>query len=531
MSRSPMRKNILTKVFAIFMVFLMVLPLAGCFDNGSGLKEGFMKSMEVKSSRSISTLSVINNVPSEQLNQQALAVFSLLEKGLAMETAMESLTSMKMVLTLEDGDLLRLMGWTYPQDPSFDLCVDKGKIAMKTSADPRYLVMDPAETGLLAPGANVDFSAAFDAGYAQEQVERVYEFMRPLIKDFDFPLSRVEPLGTVELELPDGTIEARKIKINLDFEEIFALVTYFAEYLAESEAFKDYMLASMSEPMKQMVDSGAFPPEELPSEEEMEELVEAAYQQMQSSLSEAVEYLHTVSPAVLKKQFGLDLSAEEEYYLDKEGFIRKTKSIYQIKAEHEMLEPLLGTPQLDLTINSEQILWDINKPVEAAFPPVDEQVSFFALMGDPALQEEIGDGPLSLLMNLLAAPGRDGAPASLILDLEKNLSLLNGQPIELAPAPYVEGETFMVPFRALAELAGGEIRWIPETRQACYRDDQVEMKFTSGSRQALVNGAEMDLAEAIVIKDGRFMIPAGLAGKLAQHFAIQDGESVVVFIF
>lgn len=530
--RRSMRKKILTKVFAIFVVLLMVLPLAGCFDNGADLKESFIKSMEIQSSRSISTLSVTNNVPDEQLSPEALAIFSLLEKGLVMGADMESLTSMKLSLTFENGDALRaLLGWNYPQVASLDFYVDGGKIAIKTSADPLYLVIDPAEAGLLAPDENVDFSAAFGAGYTQEQTEKAYSFIKALTRDFDFPLSRVEPVETVKLELPDGVVEARKIKISLDFEEILALVTYFAEHLAESEAFKDYMTASLREPLKRMEDSGTLPPEELPSEEEIEELTEMSYRQMQSSLSQAVDYLHTVSPAVLKKQFGLDLSAEVEYNLDEEGFIRKTKSAYRIKAEHEALEPLLGTSQLDLTIRSKQLLWNINKPVEVDFPAVDEQVSFFALVGDPSLQEKMEGGPLSLFLNLLPVPGRDEAPtANLMIDLDKNLYLVNGKPTELAPAPYFEGKTLMVPFRALAELAGGEISWTPETAEACYQDGQTEVKFTSG-KQAFVNGTEMDLAEAVVLKDGRFMLPADLAEKMAQHFVFQEEENIAIFIF
>lgn len=536
MLRFSINKNILAKVFVFFVIFLMLLPLAGCFDHSSGLKEGFIKNTEMKSCRNRGTLFVTNNVPGEELNPEALAIFSLLEKGLIMEADMADMTSTKIVVTPGDADLLRILGWAYPQDPSLELFTSEGKIAIKTPADPVYLVLDPAEAGLLTPGVNSDFFAAFDAGSMQEkQVEKVKEFIKLFFKDFDFTFSRVEPFETVKLELPDGTIEARKIKIELDFEEVLAFVTYTMEYLAESKAFEDYMRASIREPLEQMMDAGALSTEELPSREEMEELVEAAYQQIQSVFSGAADYLHTVSPAALKKQFGLDLSAVEEYYLDAEGYIRKTKSTYQIKAEHEALQSFLGTAQLDLTISSEQVSWDINKPVTVVFPPVEEQVSFFALMGDPTLQEKMGEGPLSQLINLLGTglESLNGAvtPASLIVDLENNQILLNGEPLELTPAPYVEGKTIMVPFRSLAELAGGEVGWVSETSRASYEDDKVKIEFASGSKTALVNGVETDLTEAVVIKDGRLMVPADLAGQWAQSFVVQDGKNFVIFIF
>ena len=536
MLRFPIGKNLLTKFFVFFMVLLMVLPLAGCFENGSSLKEGFIKNAEVKSCRSMGTLSVTNNVPGEQLDPGALAVFSLLEKGLTMEADMADTTSMKMIFTPGDADLLRDMGWIYPQDPFLELFTCEGKIAIKTSADPAYLVLDPTEAGLLAPGVNSGFSAVFDVGSIQEkQVEKVQEFIRLFIKDFDFSFSRVEPSETVKLELPDGIIEARKIKVELDFEEILDLFTYTLEYMAESKAFEDYMRVSIREPLEQMMDAGTIPPEELPSKEEMEELVETVYQQIQNVFSEAVDYMHTVSPGVLKKQFGLDLAAEEEYYLDGEGYIRKTRSTYQIKAEHEALQTYLGTSQLDLTVSSEQVLWDINKPVAVAFPPTKEQVSLFAMMGDPALQEEMGEGPLFQLINLMGAGPEHldspAIPANLVLDLENNRYLLNGKPIELAPAPYMEGQSVMVPFRTLAELAGGEIHWIPETSRVIYEDDKMKIEFASGSKTALVNGVETDLAGTAIIKDGRFMVPAGLVGQLVQHYAVQDETNVVIFVF
>ncbi|NMB34717.1 MAG: copper amine oxidase N-terminal domain-containing protein [Firmicutes bacterium] len=528
-------KSVLIKTFAILMIFLMALPLVGCHDHDSGLKEAYLKSMEIKSCRSMGTLSVTNNVPEEQLSPQALAVFSLLEKGLTMEAEMADITSVKMVLAPKDGDTMRSLGWNYPQAPSLEFFSDKGRIAVKTSADSSYLVLDPAEAGLPAPDVDPGFSAAFDAGKMQEkQVEKVQEFMRLLSKDFDFPFSRIESLGAVKLELPDGAIETQRIKIELDFEEILALATYMLEYMSESEAFKDYMLFSMREPLEQMQESGIIPPEELPSGEEMEKMVEESYQEIQGALSSALKYLHTASPAKLKKQLGLDLSAVEEYYLDEAGYIRKTKRTFQIKAEHEELESLFGTSQLDLTINSEQVMWDINEPVAVDFPSSGEQLSFFALIGDPGLREEMGEGPLSQLIDFLGAvPGleEDAVRGSLILDLKGDQNLLNGEPIELAPAPYKEGETIMVPFRALAELAGGEVRWIPEESQACYEDGKVKIEFTSGSRTALVNGAETDLAETLVIKDGRFMVPVDLAGRMVEHFAVQDEIDVVIFIF
>ena len=50
----------------------------------------------------------------------------------------------------------------------------------------------------------------------------------------------------------------------------------------------------------------------------------------------------------------------------------------------------------------------------------------------------------------------------------------------------MEGESLMVPFRALAEAAGGSVTCFAETRQVYYEDDSVELKFNVGSSKALL---------------------------------------------
>lgn len=132
----------------------------------------------------------------------------------------------------------------------------------------------------------------------------------------------------MEFELPDGTVETEGYKVELDFEEILALVTYTLEYMKDSEAMKDYLVFSILEPMEKMAETGAIPGEELPGPEELEEMTEMVYQEFQNVMQQAIDYLNNVSPALLRSQFGLDLSVTEQYHLDDEGFIRKTISSY-----------------------------------------------------------------------------------------------------------------------------------------------------------------------------------------------------------
>ncbi|NLC12008.1 MAG: copper amine oxidase N-terminal domain-containing protein [Firmicutes bacterium] len=526
----PIKTKLVTKFLVALLVISLALSLAGCDENAAPLKEAFMKNMEIKSSRGFSTLSITNNVPSDQLSQEALAVFSLLEKGLTMEFAMESIDTIGMQIALEGDDLLRMMGlWPYQEEPSIELLVNQNRFFIKSSSDPLYLVFDPADAFAMVPGGEAGLSFAYDPGYTKEQVEMVMALMETFMQDFDFSFSQLESLEEVELELPDGTVLTQVYKVKVDFEEAMDLLLHFLKFLAENEAFKNYMVESMQKPMQMLAEQEGIPQEQKMSPEEIEEFAEMAYQEFQKAILKAVKYLENNSPATLQQQFGLDFNAEETYYLDEEGFIRKTVSRYDIKAEHEILESILGTSLLDITIESEEITWDINEAVQVDFPSEDEQISFFALLEDPGLKEELGEGPLGLLVNFLTSAGRAPGGTSFIIDLEKQVYLLNGEAVELEPAPYMEGESLMVPFRALAEAAGGSVTWVAETRQVYYEDDSVELKFNVGSSKALVNGEEVELPVPTLLKGQRAMVPVELLDYLARDVSIRENMAFIIF--
>ncbi len=533
-----LRKKSWLKIAVIMLTMLLAVPLAGCDEDAAPLKEGFVQSLDVESMRSTSTLTITNNVPKDQLNPAALAVFGLLEEGIVMDAEMASLQSMKIKITPGSDDVLRYADiWTYPEKAAFDLIIDGNRFALKTSADPAYLVLDPLEMAQMDPEADVDVSALLGEDYYEQQVEVMMEFLTAFMQDFDYPLSRVEQLGTVELEMPDETIEAQGIKVEMDFEEILDLLVYSLEYLAESDMLKDYLEFTIKQNLENLVEAGLLSPEELPTEAEIEEMLEMSHQEIQRILLESAEYLEDVSPAMLEEEFGLELSAVEEYYLDEDGYIRKTTGVYQIKGEHEMLEELLGASKLDLTIESDQKIWDIGQPVEVSFPPEEEQVSIFALMEDPELAQEMEEGPMKDLATMLAglmaymAPGEPQVVERqfMIINLETGEFVKDGEPLELEVEPYLEEGIIMVPFRDLAETAGGNIGWEPETQEVRYLGPKLEMSFSAGSTQALVNGETVELETPVALKEGRTMVPAELAGKLAQEHFVEGSMAFFSF--
>ena len=425
-----MKKYLLRCGILALMLLLLALPLVGCGDEASELREAYLKSLEVESSRSQAELMITYNQPLEDLSQEMQLLFAILGEGMAMEATMESLTSMKIDMEAYGGDLLRDAGyWPSEESMQAQLFIQDGKMAFKTAADAAYLLFDTADAMMLDPEAAPDMQLQVEP-YTEQQIELMLGFLVPFLEEFDFRFSNVEDLGTVELELPDGTIEAKGIRLHLDKKEFLDLVAYTSRKLAESEHMKGYLEASLLMQLEMMEEQGLVPEDELPTEEEKEEMLEMVLEVFNSMLLQVAEMAE--SPNVLQQQFGLDLSATADYYLDGDGYIRKTVEKYSIRVEHEELAAILGTPVLDVDIESESIVWDINQPQEVTFPAPGEMVSFMALMEDPDLAVNLGDGPLYHMFQLMAEMVPpipvDEIGYPLILDLERDLYTMNEDP-------------------------------------------------------------------------------------------------------
>ena len=85
------------------------------------------------------------------------------------------------------------------------------------------------------------------------------------------------------------------------------LLLHFLKFLAENEAFKNYMVESMQKPMQMLAEQEGIPQEQKMSPEEIEEFAEMAYQEFQKAILKAVKYLENNSPPPCT-QFGLTLT-------------------------------------------------------------------------------------------------------------------------------------------------------------------------------------------------------------------------------
>lgn len=519
-----------TRFAVLALVILMVLPLMGCDEDAALLKDAMKKSMEIESSRTSSNLSITSHMPPEEMEEELAILFSLLEKGMTMEVEMESLTTMGLEMALEEeGSLREGELWPYEASPQMNVFVDGERTAFKTAADPYYLLIDPADAMLMVPDEDVpDLGAIYDDDYMEKQTEMMMDFFLPFIEEFGFRFSKVENLGTFDLDLPDGTVETEALRLEMDLNETMDLVAYSCRQLAVSEPFKEYLRSSITLPMERMKEEGLIPEEEMPSPEEIDEMVETAFQQFSDIMLEVADMVE--DPQELQDEYGLELTVIEDYYLDEDGYIRQTISSYRIQAEHEELVEILGTSRLDLEINAESVVWDINEEIIVDFPAPEEMISFYALMEDPEKGEELGEGPLYDLfqafsqMTPLAPVG-----SQLIIDLEHEVFMFDGELIEMEEEPYMEDGVMMVPLRQMAEIAGGELKWRAEDLRVTYQDTGLGMILRVGGDEASINGETVQLSRPLVFVGDSAMIPAELLEYFTQQLHIQDNTIVAIF--
>jgi|GEM_PF-2845225 len=106
---------------------------------------------------------------------------------------------------------------------------------------------------------------------------------------------------------------------------------------------------------------------------------------------------------------------------------------------------------------------------------------------------------LCLVLHILAVPVQaESAPIDLILD---------GQKLAMDVPPVIVGGRTLVPLRAIMEALGARVEWDQETRTATVLHEGHVVALPDGSRNALVDGAEVTLDVPAQTYSGRMLVP------------------------
>ena len=73
--------------------------------------------------------------------------------------------------------------------------------------------------------------------------------------------------------------------------------------------------------------------------------------------------------------------------------------------------------------------------------------------------------------------------------------------------PIIKDNRTLVPFRAILEKAGAKVDWNQEAKKVTAELDGKKIEMTIGQKKIMVDGKEVELDVAPMIKEGRTLIP------------------------
>lgn len=108
--------------------------------------------------------------------------------------------------------------------------------------------------------------------------------------------------------------------------------------------------------------------------------------------------------------------------------------------------------------------------------------------------------PAFALLPKLRVPERTTALAGVTV-------ILDGRTLSFDVAPSVdEGRTFGA-LRTVIESSGGTVAWLHAAKQAVAKRTQAELRVAAGSSEATLDGRPIELGAAVVLRDGRIVVP------------------------
>ena len=106
----------------------------------------------------------------------------------------------------------------------------------------------------------------------------------------------------------------------------------------------------------------------------------------------------------------------------------------------------------------------------------------------------------SIYKNIATAPKEEAAE-------KKYTILINGAPLTMDVQPIIAGDRLFVPLRAIFEALGAEVLWDDATKTVTGKRSDRTVIMTIGDENAYVNGTQIAMGLAPMIKDSRTLVP------------------------
>lgn len=102
---------------------------------------------------------------------------------------------------------------------------------------------------------------------------------------------------------------------------------------------------------------------------------------------------------------------------------------------------------------------------------------------------------------------------------------VNGKTPKFDVPPVIIDGRALVPFRAIAESLNAEVGWDPETRTVTVVRGDITVQLVLESKTALVNGKEVELDVASLVKNDRVLIPLRFLGEALDAEVLWEAET------
>lgn len=191
----------------LLVMLCTLLVITGCTPNTALLKEAIDHSADVTSVESTSTIRVETTIPIDKVDEQTKQLLAVLKDGLTVHTKQQDKQEMHSKISFRNPTLIKgTEWWPSEQEPTFDLYIHDGKLAVKSSADEKFLGLDLESEEL---------------NTTTEQTQKELEqLVLDFVKQVNVPLNNVTVQPVEEVTLPNGTkANATPIAIEMNMNE------------------------------------------------------------------------------------------------------------------------------------------------------------------------------------------------------------------------------------------------------------------------------------------------------------------------
>lgn len=119
---------------------------------------------------------------------------------------------------------------------------------------------------------------------------------------------------------------------------------------------------------------------------------------------------------------------------------------------------------------------------------------------------------------------------TIILTIGSNIGSFNAREFEIDAPPILINGRVLVPLRAIAEIFGADVLWLPSTKKVTISLRNITFELTVGKQEAKLNGKSILLDSPPVINNGRVMVPLRIISEAFQSIVEWNQEEKNVII-